>query len=397
MGFSEEIGKARSQTMCVVSESAYGEAAPTFVAGNSVRVIGGISHDFTQETEKDTTVRQNRGRVATLDRRRTGGVNFSTPAFMPGGALIPEIDPLLRAAGFIRTTGASDNTYALTTTGRPESAAILVTHPRVYGAQYSGVGVNTINFSFPADGEPVIEWETIAQDRFNSTSNATTAAGDGDVTPFGNIPTNPISRAKGYGVNALINIGTSTNHRITALNLATGSLIFAPNVTTNVGANPTIVPYSPYDDSGLVGTRAGLTSGSAVINGETFCVQSGNIQLSNNLNGTNCFGSATIGDISLGDFDVEGSLVLTGSVSKMAKAFEGQTPDSADRIVPLDIYWGDNSVAGNPIFHFDMNVVLGYPEMSIPDDGDVEVTISFMGQDTSSGNDAFVLISTTST
>lgn len=395
MGTNAIDGQSHNSSLCIASETTYGATDTTIASSDSVRIKSGFGYDFTRETADNMVVSTRRSRQGSIDGKKTGGCSFSTPIYMPGGTNTLETSLLWRSLGFSETVGGSSVTYApaAVSTTLP-SLCLLHNVQEVEGKKYTGAAVNQLTISLPDGEAPTYQWELLAKDEINVPRAIANGTVDGSSVAVGAITTNPTADAAGFQVGGLVTVGTSTGHRVTALNYGAGTFNITPNITTNEGSAPAIIPYTPYDDSSLTGTEASSVVGSVSFNGTSICIRSAQIVIAAGLEGIPCWGQETVDGFTNGKLNITGQLELTGTAALIRKALYGVRYGPANREYDIVFTVGDSSTTGAFYHTYTLKAELSYPERSLPDEGVEEVTMNFVAKD-SSGNDSLILVSQT--
>ncbi len=397
MGYNGRFATSDDHSLCVASESTYGALDTTIASGDSLRIQGGFSSDFQREQKDDNVVSVNRSRQNTRDGKRGGNVNFTTPLYMPGGANALEVSLLLRSLGLSETIGGSSVTYAPATRATTLPSLCLLHHfPEYRGDKYTGGAASQLTIEMPEEDDPTLQWQVGVKDWITAPTSAHNGGFDGTVgAGLSSFTPSTLRDARGFLVGGLFDIGTATNRRVTAINRAAGTVTFAPNVTTDEGTDPVVNPYTPYS-APTTGTQASVTEGSFTLDSSSLCFKSGQIVLTNPLQPRACWGSATVDGYAPGRMQCSGSIVVVATAADQRMLLLGMESNPDNREYSLVWTYGSSTVSGSFYVTITVNAVLKMVQDSLADEnGVLEATLEFDGQDTGTANTMFQMVSQT--
>lgn len=396
MSYNGRYATSDDHSLCIASESTYGAEDTSIASGDSVRIQGGFSSDYNRETRDDNVVSVNRSRQNTRDGKEGGNVNFTTPIYMPGGTNTLETSLLLRSLGLSETVGGSDVTYAPATRATTLPSMCLLHHyPEYRGDKYTGGAASQLTIEMPESEDPTFQWQVGVKKWITAPTSAHNGAMDGTGTPVGNFTPSTLRDARGFLVGGLITVGTQTARRVTAINRSSGTVSFTPNVTTDEGTDPVINPYTPYS-APTAGTQASVTEGGFTLDGTSLCFKSGQIVLTNPLQPRPCWGSATVNGFAAGRMQCSGSIVVVATAAEQRMLLLGMEANPDNREYSLVWTFGDSSTSGAFYITVTVNAVLKMVQDSLADEnGALEATLEFEGQDTGTANTMFQMVSQT--
>ena len=401
MGIQAQAGEVRNFLSVAAIESTYGDLSQAFAASDSFQLFGAPSIEFVEERSDRNDATQGRGYFERVRGRRTTNMTIPTYVLPPGGNTLPDAHALYHAAFGSATVNAGDVTYAIA--NRPPSLAVSIVSPELQGWHAFGSVVQSMTISMPEGDAPSVSFALQGQTGVYTGASTATGTVDGSGTPVTEVtPESALAGRVLYDVGSRISVGTSTGHRVTAVNNSTGALTITPSITTNQGATPAINPYSPYAESSLAPANViGLSQGQVNWAGTNdVCIRSAEVTVTNNYTPLNCWGRETPTDMVVGRLRVEGTVTLWSYRPEILRAHIGRARAVADRQQPLTFILGDSSTAGNPIMTLSMpRAELTFPEYDLADEGVNSINVSFlaMAESLTAGNNEITFVSSTST
>lgn len=399
MGIQNPIGQAREFLTTAALETDFKDTATTIAAANSFLMLGAPSVEVSEERVNRTDANSSRGYVERIRRRRTNSMEIPSYILPPGGATPPDVGPLLAAAMGSETVGASDVTYALSSD--LQSIALHMVSQDVQGWHAYGCAVDTLDIELPEGDEPTFNFGLIPA--LVAYTGRTTASGaiDGSGSAVTSIPLGETGAHELFDVGSEIAVGTSTGHRVTAVDRSANTLTITPGVSDDQGTDPTILPSSAFDEAEIAAASpVGLTQGqidwdpgvgSAV---SDVCIRSASISLANNYSPIDCWGRETATDMTAGRREITGNLTLWARSPDILRAHLGRSRSVATRQAGLTFILGDNSTSGNPIVTISCpQAELEFPTYDISDDGPNSISVEFRAMESTVGaNDEMTIV-----
>lgn len=384
MGIQNPTGEARNLQAVVALETTFKDVTTTLPASGSFSIMGAPSIEFSEDRVQRMDAHASRSHHESITRRRTNTMTINSYILPPGGSTVPDVGPFLAAAFGTETVGGSSVTYSLADS--LSSLAVGIVSPEVQGWGGFGAVVESMTINLPEGDEPNFSFElTTAQGVYTGRATASGAV-DGSGTAVSAVTLSETNASRLFEPGSLIQIGTSTGHRVTAVDHSTNEITFTPDVTTDEGTAPAVLPYSAYDETEIASASpVGVVQGTVNFGSDSdICIRSAEITLTNNFNPIDCWGRNTATDMVPGRREVSGNVTIWARSPDILRAHLGRADSQSARTVALEWVVGDDSLAGNPIATISVpNAELQFPAYDITDDGPNSITVEFRGYATS--------------
>jgi len=384
VGIQNPTGEARNFQAVATLETTFKDVTTALAAADSFSLMGAPSVEFSEERVQRMDAHASRSHHESITRRRTNSMTINSYILPPGGATPPDIAPFLTAALGTETIGGSSVTYSLADS--LSSLAVGIVSPEVQGWHGFGAVVESMTIGLPEGDEPNFSFElTTAQGVYTGRATVDGAL-DGSGTAVSTITLTETNASRMFEPGSRIQIGASTGHRVTAVDHSTNELTVTPDVTTDEGTDPVVLPYSPYDETEIASASpVGVVQGSVNFGSASdICIRNAEITLTNNFSPIDCWGRQTTTDMVPGRREVTGNITLWARSPDILRAHLGRANSQAARTVALEWVVGDDSLAGNPIATISVpQAELQFPTYDITDDGPNSITVEFRGYATS--------------